>query len=134
MIVVDASAVSAFLLKEPGWKKLSTYLTNSVSIDHLVKEVSNAIWKAYIRKNISWDEALKLFKILESMIGINIVLEPENKYIEKAFKIALDHNITVYDALYLALAIKKNLPLLTFNEKQLKTAQELGIKIIRIQY
>lgn len=134
MIVVDASAVSAFLLKEPGWKKLSTYLTNSVSIDHLVKEVSNAIWKAYIRKNISWDEALKLFKILESMIGINIVLEPENKYIEKALKIALDHNITVYDALYLALAIKKNLPILTFDEKQSKTAQELGIKIIRIQY
>ena len=133
MIVVDASAVSAFLLKEPGWKKLSTYLVNSVSVDHLVKEVGNAIWKAcIIKKNMSRKEALKLFKILESMIGINIVLEPEDKYVEKAFEIALEQNITVYDALYLAIAVKKNLPLLTFDEKQSKVAQELGIKIVQI--
>ncbi|WFO74819.1 type II toxin-antitoxin system VapC family toxin [Desulfurococcaceae archaeon MEX13E-LK6-19] len=134
MIVVDASALSAFILKEPGWRALSKYLINSVSVDHIVKEVTNSIWKACVLKKImSINEALKLYMIMSSMIGVNIVLEPEDKYIEKALKIALNHKITVYDALYLALAKEKNLPLLTLDEKQAQVAERLGIEIIHFK-
>jgi len=131
VIVVDASALSAFMLKEPGWKRFTPYLVNSISVDHVVKEVANTIWKAcIIKKIIRVEDALKLFMILESMIGKNIVLEPETKYIGESLEIALRHKITVYDALYLALAKKKNLPLLTLDEKQAQIARKLEIKTV----
>jgi len=52
VIVVDASVLSAFILKEPIWRRLTPYLTNAVSIDLVIKEVSNAIWKACVLKGI----------------------------------------------------------------------------------
>ena len=44
--MVDASALSAFLLREEGWRDLSGYLACAVAPDHVVKEVANAVWKA----------------------------------------------------------------------------------------
>ena len=102
-------------------------------MDLAVKEVSNAIWKDYaVRKLIDYETALALFKIMSLLVGVNVVLEPEEKYIEEAFKIALKTDITVYDALYIALAKSKNLPLLTLDVKQRKTAEATGVKTISI--
>lgn len=124
--MVDITALSAFILKEPGWKKLAPYLVDAVSVGHIIKEVTNAIWKACtVKKVISETDAVKLYKILDNMINVNIVIDPEEKYVEKALRIALRHRITIYDALYLALAREKNL-LLTLDEKQSSVAGELG--------
>lgn len=46
-MVVDASALVVFLLKEPGWRELGNHLVNAVSLDMVVKEATNIIWKAY---------------------------------------------------------------------------------------
>ena len=133
MIVVDSSVLAAFIRKEPGWERLVDYVKNSVSMDLAVKEVLNAIWKDYaVRRLIDYDTALALFKIMSLLVGVNVVLEPEEKYIEEAFKIALKTDITVYDALYIALAKSKNLPLLTLDVKQRKTAEATGVKTISI--
>jgi len=35
-----------------------------------------------------------------------MLIESEVKYLGKAFEVALDHNITVYDALYVAQALQ----------------------------
>jgi len=131
VIVVDASALSAFILKEPGWEALSKYLTHSTSVDHVVKEVSNAIWKAYkVRNLIGKDIAIKLYKILKSMINTNVILEPEEVFMDKAFEIALETGLTVYDSLYVALALERKLPLLTLDERQGKVAKEMGIEVV----
>ena len=131
MIVIDASALAAFLLKEPGWRKLAPYLKNSISVDMILKEVSNTIWKACtLRKAIDVDEAIKLYEIMKSMIGKNIVLEPEIKYLQDALKIALKNMVTVYDALYISLAKVENLPLFTLDRRQSKAAEEVGVKVI----
>ena len=133
MIVVDSSVLAAFIRKEPGWERLVDYVKNSVSMDLAVKEVLNAIWKDYaVRRLIDYDTALALFKIMSLLVGVNVVLEPEEKYIEEAFKIALKTDITVYDALYIALAKSKNLPLLTLDVKQRKTAEATGVKTVSI--
>ncbi len=133
MIVVDASALSAFILKEPGWEALSKYLTYSTSVDHVVKEVSNAIWKAYkVRNLIGKDIAIKLYKILKSMINTNVILEPEEVFMDKAFEIALETGLTVYDSLYVALALERKLPLLTLDERQGKVAKEMGIEVVML--
>ncbi len=130
MIVVDASALSAFILKEPGWERLAPYLIDSISVDHVVKEVVNTIWKACkVRKYISVDDALRFYEVLNLLIDKNILLEPENEYMKTSLEIALNYNITVYDALYIALAVEKNLPILTLDKKQSRVAKDLGIRV-----
>jgi len=57
------------------------------------------------------------------------VLEPELDYLEGAFTLSITYGITVYDALYVALALERNLPLLTLDEKQKRVATTLGIHV-----
>ncbi|MCD6368455.1 MAG: type II toxin-antitoxin system VapC family toxin [Thermoproteales archaeon] len=128
MIVVDASALTAFILREEGWEELAEYMVYTVSVDHVVKEVVNAIWKAaYLRRLINDKEAHKAYILLKTMIGKNILLEPELKYIDSAFEISMTLGIPIYDALYLALASTKKLPLLTLDTRQRNIATRLGI-------
>ena len=131
MIVVDASLLVAFIRKEPGWVRLAEYLKLCVTIDLALKEALNAVWKdVAVRKTMSVDVATRLMEILFSMVGVNIDVEPEVKYLPKAFEIALRTGVTVYDALYIALAVEKKLPLATLDEKQAKAAQAIGVETV----
>jgi len=66
VIVIDASILAAYILKEPKWKRLEIFIVSSCSVDLIVKEVANSIWKAFHRGLISKDNADK--KILGSYI------------------------------------------------------------------
>ena len=131
MIVVDASALSAFILREEGWEELARYMVRSLSVDHVVKEVANTIWKAScVRKVLTVNEALKAFKILLMMVRKNLVLHSELKYLSMAMNISLKHSITIYDSLYIAQAIMENTSLLTLDEKQRRVAKALGVNTL----
>jgi len=130
VIVIDASALTKYILKEENWLEVSDYLKRGVlSVDHIIKEVGNAIWKHLtLRKIIDKDIANNLFKLLFSFIESKVLtLEPETKFLESAFKIAIDNEITLYDAIYLAQA-KQYGELLTSDKNQSKVAEALGIK------
>ncbi|MEM0241295.1 MAG: type II toxin-antitoxin system VapC family toxin [Candidatus Nezhaarchaeales archaeon] len=130
MIVVDASILVSFVLMEPGWEKLVDLLKNSCTVDHALKEVFNAIWRAYKRNIISIEDALLKIQALRKMVDVNVKLIDEKELIDQAFMLALEHNITVYDALYVALALKLKEPLLTLDQAQAKIAEMLGIKLV----
>ena len=110
MIVIDASALAKFILREENWGKVYEILsTEVISVDHVVKEDANTIWKHYsiysIYKACSLDVAIKRFQLLKKIIDEELVsLESELKYLDKAFEIATQNNIPVYDALYIAQA------------------------------
>ena len=137
MIVIDASALVKYVLREEDWSIVGRYIRYRrplYSIDHIVKEVGNAIWKhCYIRRLINPDYALKLFKDLLDIIEVGvIVLEDEVKYMEDGLKISLKHGITIYDSLYVVQA-KKYGEILTCDEVQAKIASEMGIKTYFIE-
>ncbi len=133
MIVVDASAVAAFILKEQGWERLIRYIKDSASVDHVVKEVANTIWKYFRRGLIGEDDARTRLKALMKLTEKNIVLHNELTVIEEAFNIALRQRITVYDSLYIALAKNLNLPLLTLDNTLAQAAKAEGVKVINIK-
>uniref|UniRef100_A0A7J3KGU3 PIN domain-containing protein n=1 Tax=Staphylothermus marinus TaxID=2280 RepID=A0A7J3KGU3_STAMA len=131
MIVIDASALIAFLLREEGWRSIAQYMVQTMSIDHVLKEFYNALWKSInVKKYVSSSDAVKILDLLHSYVDKNMLIEPEELYLNKAFEIALNHNITVYDALYIAQAHHHNKPLLTLDQKQREVANKLGIKTI----
>ena len=129
--MVDASAVVAFFLREEGWENLKPYMKRGFSVDHVVKEFYNAVWKAtYLYKTLDYESMQKVLELFNSYIENNLILEPEKKYIDKALNIALEAGITIYDSLYIALALDKKTPLLTLDKKQRDTALRLGIRTL----
>ena len=135
MLVIDASSLSKYLLKEENWREVRKYLAMGVySVDHIIKEVSNAIWKHTVLFNrITKDTATVLREQLKRMVEEEIlILEPGNLYVDKAFKISLNHKITFYDSIYLAQALKYG-ELLTSDQKQAEISKKLNIKTHHIE-
>ena len=128
MIVIDASALAKFILKEEGWERVADFLkAGTISVDHVMKETVNAIWKRLIQREISFEDAKSMFEAMKEILNKAVVIENEMNYIDEAFEISIKRNITIYDSLYIALAKKKKLELLTSDEIQTQTASLEGV-------
>ncbi len=125
--MADASLLASVILCEPGYEELLDYIKYCYSVDQVVKEVSNAIWKYYVRKLISLDDVRRKYEVLRRLAGVNIKLIDEGEVIDDAFKISLENNITVYDALYIALALRRKASLASLDKEQRAIALKLGI-------
>jgi predicted nucleic acid-binding protein len=55
-------------------------------------------------------------------------VEPQDQYIVQAFTIALESNIALYDALFIAQAMIKKATLITSDKRQFDIAQKLGVE------
>jgi predicted nucleic acid-binding protein len=131
VIVIDASILAGFLRKEPGWEKLANYIKNVIAVDLIIKEVSNVLWKDYyVRKSVDKDTVFELYRLMKSLLGVNILLENEEKYLDDAFEIAILTGVSIYDSLYIAQAKKSKLPLVTLDMKQKEAAEKVGVKVI----
>jgi len=131
VIVIDASALTAIILKEEGWESLLDVSDLFLSVDLLQKETANAIWAASLSGRISEENAKEAFSLLREFIEHNVILKPQARYLDKAFEIALKHRITVYDSIYVALSIEEASPLLTLDSDQAKVAWAEGVRPIR---
>ena len=130
MTVIDASVLAAFILKEAGWEELAKFLVKSITPSLAIEEVANAVWKQVTLKNaMSVTEARQALKILKSMLGVNITIYTSHDMIEDAFDIAVRRKITIYDAIYIALAIKTGSTLITLDRKQAEAAAAEGINV-----
>jgi len=122
--VIDSSVIAAFILQEPGWEKLASYLAGW-TLDIAFLETMNAIVKALRRGRIDVEDARLRIKALESLKTMNV---------ERAFrllpcipKLVLNSKLTVYDAVFIALAQEKMLPLVTLDKTQYEEAIRVGV-------
>ena len=85
----------------------------------LVYELSNAFWKGKNFNSHQLNEAMKAFYALSvELFSANMIL------LQKTHQIAVDYNITVYDAVYVALAELKKCSLITANPKCFKRVKK----------
>jgi len=133
VIVVDASALVKYILHEEGWDRVAFYIREMrplYSVDHVIKEVGNALWKHSLKKVMNTNTVLKLFQAFLRLIETEvIVVEPELKYVQSALEIALQEDITLYDALYIAQAQRLGVFMITSDRKQAEVATRLGIHV-----
>ena len=130
MTVIDASVLAAFILKEAGWEKLTKFLVRSIAPSLAIEEVANAVWKQVTLKNaMSVTEARQALKILKSMLEVNITIYTSHDIIEDAFDIAVRRKITIYDAIYIALARRTGSTLVTLDQKQAEAAAAEGVNV-----
>jgi len=124
LVVVDASVAAKWFLPENGEALvdqaaalLDIYDRKQVQFvvpDLFYVEIASAIWKAVRVGRVSrafGDQALVLLTQRE------FATVPSLKLLDKAFQIAADHGRTVYDCLYVALAVQTNSQLITADER-----------------
>ena len=120
-IVVDSSVVAALVTPEQysDWasKKLSEY-NDFHALDLNYYEVANAI---KYKKSDMFDakDTLKAFNQAIEILDLYAV-HNFSEVINNALAVAIELNITVYDAAFLALAQKLNAKLLTLDQKLVK--------------
>jgi len=135
--VVDASVVAKWILvkeehQENAIKIKNDYVAKRVglsSLDFVVEEVANALWKAYRLERISRDDAVEAMKVLGSM-GIELHRLSWSQVAE-AMGIAFDLGTTVYDASYVYLSDELGLPLITADRRLYDVAKN-SFKVVYI--
>ena len=121
MIVADASVLVKVLLKEPGWGEISID-QNTATLDYALVEGMNAIWKAVKRGRVTKEASRNLITALK-LLGAGMLIFEAKNFFERGLEIALKESITIYDALYIALAEALSTELHTADEKQYHAAR-----------
>jgi len=133
VIVIDASTLTKFLLKEEGWEEVAEYLkAGTSSVDHIAKESVSAIWKRFRRGEMPLTEAKIAIEALKEILDRAVRVEGELAYMDDAINIAFGQGITIYDSLYVAMAKKKGLKLVTADETQANgaTAENVSVMLL----
>jgi predicted nucleic acid-binding protein len=133
--VIDSSTLAKFLLKEKGWERVRDILRERpYTLDLAIKEAANAIWRrTVLLKDIDVEKALQILDSLLRMRKIVLEVDPQDLYLKQALKIAIDHGITIYDALFIAQALNRKAALATSDKQQCEIAFKLSIECIYIE-
>lgn len=116
--VVDASVIVKLFLHEEKSDEAIGLINKHVGKEVLIiapelifLEVLNAL--RFKEKNKE-----KLNSVNKALWGLQLLVEPLNQFIlEKAISISLEYNLTIYDAIYAAIAQINGCPLITVDEK-----------------
>jgi predicted nucleic acid-binding protein len=128
---IDTSTLVAYLLEEGGSEAIRELLSEGVeSVPLIIKESSNAVLEARRQKRISPAEGERVLQAILALSEANIKLVPQEGLIQEAFKIAMEHDLTIYDSIYIALAMRSESTLASRDKKQAAVAAKLGVKTI----
>ncbi|QUH22605.1 type II toxin-antitoxin system VapC family toxin [Methanobacterium alkalithermotolerans] len=127
--VLDSSIIAAVFFQEKSSSKAEQIVSSSelITLDLAMAEVSNVAWK---RIKIFQDDPEIIYEALKNSVefiktACQVIRTEE--LIEDSFSIALNKNVTIYDALFLAASQKINVPLLTLDKRLAKTSQEVEL-------
>ena len=115
MRVADSSFLAEGLLKRKELLEEDFLIT----ADLAVYEVVNAVWKhQFLLKDLDHGQAYVsiLYDLVES--GRVRVIRSTPEIMKKAYSIAGENNRSVYDTIFIALALELSLELATFDKRQ----------------
>ena len=133
-LVLDASVVLAIAFKEGGARLAVPIMAMTAgegaavpSIWHL--EVGNSLLSAVRRGTITSEERLGALQRL-ARLPIELDLETAAHAWRETSTLAERHRLTLYDASYLELSVRRSLPLATFDKALRRAAAEAGVALL----
>lgn len=120
-IVVDSSIVIKWFVTEPlseeARRVLNGYQSGALTLiapDLLAAEIGNIVWKKVRMQGLAREDAQQ---IISAFRELDIELIPTISLLEDAVRIAMAHERTVYDALYIALSEREQSLFITADER-----------------
>lgn len=128
MLVVDASVVAKWVLREDGSDRANALRSEGgiIAPSLLASEVGNAFWKAERRGDITRSEAVAAMR---SVLGPFDDLVPDEALHARALELAIDLRHPIYDCFYLALAEREAATLVTADARLLAAATKANVKV-----
>ncbi len=115
--VIDASVLIKLFFEEKHSETPSRWVKGATRLaapDLLWVEAANVVWKRSRRGEITAEQAAA---VVTDMLRVPVETSPAFDLVASAAALAIDTGRTVYDSLYLALAIRESVPLLTGDER-----------------
>jgi predicted nucleic acid-binding protein len=120
-VVVDSSVAIKWFVVEPSsveaHRLLEVYQTGTLTLlapDLLYAEVGNIVRKKHRFQGLAAEDARE---ILAAFRLVTFVVTSSAALLEEAYRLAVTHQRTVYDALYLALSLREQCPWVTADER-----------------
>lgn len=116
-LVVDSSVAVKWFIPEVLSEQAARILDDSYELmapDLLISEFANVLWKKIRRGEIETSEARE---ILAAFRRVPLEIHPGRELVEAALEIAVAQGRTAYDALYVALAVGQDCPLVTADDR-----------------
>jgi len=127
LFVVDASVIIKWFVPEVLSEQASSLLENEEKFwipDLAWAETGNIIWKKCRQQELSKPEGLE---ILAAIQATPLIVHSSKSLLESAFEIAYTFNRTVYDSLYLALAVHLDGKMITADRKHFNAISNTGL-------
>jgi predicted nucleic acid-binding protein len=117
--VVDASVAVKWVVEEEHSAKAVLLLGFDAchAPDHWQAEAVNVLWSKVFRGELSAADAEERMTVL---LRAPVIATPIAGLMPRAFAIAVAHMVTIYDALYVALAETRDIPLVTADERLIR--------------
>jgi predicted nucleic acid-binding protein len=118
-VVVDASVSAKWVIEEHDSDKAALLLAYDArhAPDHWQAEAVNVLWSKVFRGDLTAADAEERMMLL---LRAPVVGTPIQELMPRAFAISVANMVTIYDALYVALAEKRNIPLVTADERLIR--------------
>lgn len=126
-IVIDASIAASWLLPDgTGGTPLEILESSELHAPSLFwAEMRNILVVSERRKRLTIDTLSEALSILDAIV-VNFDNTPDGG---RVIQLARSHQLTVYDALYVELALRLQTPFLTLDRKLATAAQREGVHV-----
>jgi predicted nucleic acid-binding protein len=137
LVVVDCSVAAKWILPEPGrasaLQLLTQYESGEVSLiapDLLLAEFASLLAKRHRRKELSAEQAIRAFQLMEQCAPRLVDMRSR---ISQALELSLRHALSLWDCIYLTVAIEHDCPLLTADLRLFRanTARHPAVRLLQ---
>jgi len=136
--VLDASFIVKLVIREPCSGSALAALEEMAGRGEelhapciAAAEVANALWRhARLLRDVPVEAARRGLGRLERLLRLVELHPAAGELLGDALRLALEEGVTVYDALYLALAARLRQPLYTYDEKLAEAARGAGVETV----
>lgn len=125
--VVDASVAAKWYLPEEHFESAAKLLNDQFILhvpDLFYSEIASVLWKRVSRSELDSNKALEILNAIEIF---PFKTNKSNTFMVAAFEIACQIKCTVYDSLYLAIAVNHNCQMVTADKRFYNTVQNSNL-------
>lgn len=135
LFVLDCSVTMTWILTDDSMAEKANEILSLLDEGHAKVptiwplEVANVLCQAERMKKLT-DLEVAEFKELLSTLPISVDNSTTQRVMGSVYVLAKAEKLTIYDAAYLEIAIRENLPLATFDKALKRAAQNIGVVLL----